>query len=84
MRRRAGRVCATDRGRKLAPEGGDSRTGAQDGRSAQGRKIARTQRRSSALSARAFRLLSVDYPAASAHSGRFQMDMRFDSSVLKE
>ena len=46
--------------------------------------IARTQRRSPALSARAFRLLPVDYPAASAHSGRFQMDMRFDSGVLEE
>ncbi len=46
--------------------------------------IARTQRRSPALSARAFHLLPVDYPAASARSGRFQMDMRFDSGVLEE
>jgi hypothetical protein len=46
--------------------------------------IARTQRRSPALSARAFRLLPADYPAVSAHSGRFQMNMRFDSGVLEE
>lgn len=46
--------------------------------------IARTQRRSPALSARAFHLLPVDYPAASARSGRFEMDMRFDSGVLEE
>jgi hypothetical protein len=46
--------------------------------------IARTQRRSPGLSAVPFRVLAVDYPAASAHSDRFQMDMRFDSGVLEE
>jgi hypothetical protein len=46
--------------------------------------IAGTQRRSPVLSSRAFRLLPVDFQAANTHSGRFQMDMRFDSGVPEE
>jgi hypothetical protein len=78
-------MCATDRGRKLPPEGGDSQAGGpRTDNLPRAAGIARTQRRSPALSARAFRLLPVDYPAASAHSGRFHMDVRFDSGVLEE
>ena len=65
-------------------EGGGSRTGVQDGNLPGTAGVALTQRCSPALSASAFRLLPVDHPAASAHGGRFQIDMRFDSGVLEE